>query len=164
MCLRKGRESWDERALTSRSNIEETPGLLQRIEDLRYQAAIKMGLITSDQGTARTIPNVGLVSSPVSHRLLSGETQEAKDVDIIIRVISDRQHRQPHRAIPLTATICSAAAAKIKGTVVEQCPRETTIRSDSILIGHVGLGGCKNSEAFADCTQPFSKPGTEYQH
>lgn len=111
----------------------EKPNFLQQIEKLRHSAAVHMGLIAEDEQTARTIPKVGLVSVPVDHRLLSGETQQESEVDVIIRVISDRQ---PHRAIPITATICSAVAAKIKGSIVEQCVRQPTIRSDSILIGH----------------------------
>lgn len=113
--------------------ILEKPDFMQRIEKLRHQAAVKMGLISENEGTARTVPKVGLVSVPVTHRLLSGETQSADDIDVIIRVISDRQ---PHRAIPMTATICSAVAAKVKGSIVEQCIRKPQIRPDAILIGH----------------------------
>lgn len=113
--------------------ILERPNLMHDIEKLRHNAAVQMGLISPDQETARTIPKVGLVSPPVTNRLLSGETQDGSDVDVIIRVISDRQ---PHRAIPLTATICSAVAANIKGSIVEQCTRAPTVRSDSLLVGH----------------------------
>ena len=73
------------------------------------------------------------MSVPVTHRLLTGEMQQESEVDVIIRVISDRQ---PHRAIPMTATICSAVAAKIKGSIVEQCISKPTIFPGSILIGH----------------------------
>jgi hypothetical protein len=111
----------------------EEPNFLQEIENLRHSAAVRMGLITENEQAARTIPKVGLVSVPVTHRLLSGKTQQESEVDVIIRVISDRQ---PHRAIPMTATICSAVAAKIKGSIVEQCVRQPTIRTDSISIGH----------------------------
>ena len=113
--------------------ILDRPNLMHDIEHLRHNAAVRMGLISESEETPRTIPKVGLVSTPVTHRLLSGEMQAASDIDIIIRVISDRQ---PHRAIPITATICSAVAAKIEGSLVERCIKRPTIRSDSLLIGH----------------------------
>ena len=52
----------------------------------------------------------------VDHRVHSRE-QGAHKVDVIIRVMSDGH---PYLAIPLTATLCIAAAAKMEGSVTEQ--------------------------------------------
>jgi 2-methylaconitate isomerase len=41
----------------------------------------------------------------------------AGDVDLVARVISNGQ---PHRALPLTISLCTAVAARISGTVVAE--------------------------------------------
>jgi 2-methylaconitate cis-trans-isomerase PrpF len=55
-----------------------------------------------------------------------------------MRFISDTQ---PHRAIPLTAALCTAVAAKIEGTIVQQCLAPELVNSETfnqheITIGH----------------------------
>jgi 2-methylaconitate cis-trans-isomerase PrpF len=44
----------------------------------------------------------------------------AADADLTVRIISNGQ---PHRALPLTGSICAAVAAQIKGTTVSQVAR-----------------------------------------
>ena len=41
----------------------------------------------------------------------------AGDADLTVRVISNGQ---PHRALPLTASLCTAVAASIPGTIVHR--------------------------------------------
>ena len=48
---------------------------------------------------------------------VSGARVLANEVDVTLRVISSGQ---PHRAAPLTVALCTAVAAAIEGTVVQQ--------------------------------------------
>ena len=110
----------------------ERPQLLQRIERNWQEAALRMGLVKLRKQVPLTIPKVGPVRTPTSGKLLSG-LQHPADIDIVTRVMSDKQ---PHRASPLTAIICTAAAATLEGSIVERCLRKSTISSDYITIGH----------------------------
>ena len=51
---------------------------------------------------------------------LSGEPIRAADVDLTVRFLSNGQ---PHRALPLTASLCTAVAARVAGTLVNQVLR-----------------------------------------
>lgn len=115
-------------------DLAEMPDLLSRLEKLRHRGAVAMGIIQNDQTTPRTIPKLGLVSAALSYKTLMGDVQDGSKIDVKIQFISDRQ---PHRAIPLTAAICSAAAACLPGSVVaQQIGRSKTSSGDSIVIGH----------------------------
>ena len=48
---------------------------------------------------------------------LSGEPIIAAQVDLTVRFLSNGQ---PHRALPLTASLCTAVAAGIAGTLVSE--------------------------------------------
>lgn len=109
------------------------PVELQRLEDIRNQAAVLMGLCKAGETPPRVIPKIGIVSPPVEQQVLSKETNAADTLDLVVRFISDGQ---PHRAIPLTAALCTAAAAKVAGSVVQQCVREMPVKPDVITIGH----------------------------
>ncbi|TLD36870.1 DUF453 domain protein [Venturia nashicola] len=65
--------------------------------------------------------------------ILSQGTNAADTLDLAARFISDGQ---PHRAIPLTAALCTAAAAKVPGSILHQCVREKPVNADVITIGH----------------------------
>ena len=51
---------------------------------------------------------------------LAGERIETGQVDLTARMISNGQ---PHRALPLTVTLCTAVAARIDGSLVNQAAR-----------------------------------------
>lgn len=99
--------------------LESDPDILTRLDAIRVQASIKMG-IAPDVESARAItivPFVCIVSPPADNPTLSGDTVPAKDIDLVARVISNGQ---PHRALPLTVSLCTAVAARISGTVAAQ--------------------------------------------
>lgn len=106
---------------------------LQKLEDIRAKAAVLMGLCKPGDTPPRVIPKIGIISPPVEQRILSKEVNSADSLDLVVRFISDGQ---PHRAIPLTAALCTAAAAKIPGSIVQQCVRETPVSDGVITIGH----------------------------
>ena len=98
--------------------IEANPKILQLIDDIRVQGAVRMGL-APDARAARTIsmPFMGFVSPAADARTLTRETVSAADVDLTVRVVSSGQ---VHRALPVTISLCTAVAARITGTVVAE--------------------------------------------
>lgn len=88
------------------------------LEDIRRAALVLMGLAPtmSDAAKTKSIPKVCIVGRPSTHKLISGETLEAESADLVVRTISSGD---PHRAIPITAALCVAAAAQVNGTLVE---------------------------------------------
>lgn len=97
--------------------LERCPQVLAKLELIRLHASVAMG-ITADLDQARSVtlvPFVAFVSPAQDNPTLSGETIPAAELDLVARVISSGQ---PHRALPLTVSLCTAVAARITGTVV----------------------------------------------
>jgi 2-methylaconitate cis-trans-isomerase PrpF len=103
------------------------------LESIREQAAVLMGLCKKGDVPPRVIPKVAIVHPPMQQTSLSGEVIPAEQLDLVVRFISDTL---PHRAIPLTGALCTATAAKIKGSVVEQCLGGKPAQDGVITIGH----------------------------
>ncbi|HET7879322.1 MAG TPA: PrpF domain-containing protein [Acetobacteraceae bacterium] len=99
--------------------LERDPTLLERLQWIRRQASIAIG-IARDDAEARTtagVPIIGFVAPPMDASTLSGEPIAAAQVDLTARFLSNGQ---PHRALPLTASLCTAVAANIAGTLVAE--------------------------------------------
>jgi 2-methylaconitate cis-trans-isomerase PrpF len=100
----------------------EAPAILDTLLALRAQASVAMGIAT-DEAAARkkaTTPSIGLVAAPAAWAALSGELLPASACDLAVRMISSNQ---PHRALPLTASVCIAVASQIDGTLVHAAAR-----------------------------------------
>jgi hypothetical protein len=65
---------------------------------------------------------VGFVSPPQDAKTLTGETLKGTEVDLTGRMMSNGQ---PHRALPLTASLCMAVAARLPGSVVHEATLAT---------------------------------------
>jgi 2-methylaconitate isomerase len=99
--------------------LERDPALLEKLQAIRRLASVAMG-IARDDAEARTIaavPIIGFVAPPMDSPTLSGEPTTAAQVDLTARFLSNGQ---PHRALPLTASLCTAVAARIAGTLVAE--------------------------------------------
>ncbi|MFH5926801.1 2-methylaconitate cis-trans isomerase PrpF family protein [Roseomonas xinghualingensis] len=99
--------------------IEARPDVMARLQAIRVAASVAMG-IAPDPDAARAIsaiPFVGFVSPAAPFRDLSGEAIPAQSMDLAARIISNGQ---PHRALPLTISLCTAVAARIGGTLVHE--------------------------------------------
>lgn len=93
--------------------------LLAKLQRIRCAASVAMG-IARDEDEAKTIngvPIIGFVAPPMDAPTLSGEPILAGQVDLTVRFLSNGQ---PHRALPLTASLCTGVASRIVGTVVNQ--------------------------------------------
>ena len=83
------------------------------VEKIRRAAAARMGIAPE----TASVPKVGYVAPPADAVTLSGARLPAESVDLCARVIS---MGRPHRALPLTAALALAAAARIPGTVAPE--------------------------------------------
>jgi 2-methylaconitate isomerase len=97
---------------------------MARLEEIRVAAAVTMGLATLDVAR-RTMRNLPLVS------IISRAADDAA-ADIVTRMISAGQ---PHRAIPLTGSMCLVCAANVPGTIVNVAMRAQRPSSD-VRIAH----------------------------
>ncbi len=113
--------------------LEARPDMLALLDAIRVQASVRMGIAPNEEEARRVtiVPFVAIVSPASDSPTLSGEPVRADDVDLTVRVISNGQ---PHRALPLTISLCTAVAARIGGTLVAEAARETAA-SEPIRLG-----------------------------
>jgi hypothetical protein len=100
-------------------DLERDPAVLDKLQAIRRQASLAMG-IAKDDAEARmvaAVPIIGFVAPSMDAPTLSGDPIAAGQVDLTVRFLSNGQ---PHRALPLTASLCTAVAANIAGTVVAE--------------------------------------------
>ena len=114
--------------------IDANPGLLKKLAAIRIAASVAMGITKSPDEAAKraAIPFVGFISSPQDAKTLTGDRVEAAGVDLTARMMSNGQ---PHRALPLTCTLCLAVAARVEGTVVNEVARRAPNPEAEIRIG-----------------------------
>jgi 2-methylaconitate isomerase len=113
--------------------VARAPAILEKLQAIRTVASIAMG-ITTDAKLARvtSVPHIAFVSESADALSLSGEAIDKKQMDLTVRIISNGQ---PHRALPLTASLCTAVAAKIQGTVVQEMLRSNSDPRSPIRLG-----------------------------
>ncbi|MBI3935701.1 MAG: PrpF family protein [Betaproteobacteria bacterium] len=104
------------------AEIENNTRAMQALAAIRLAASVTMGVARNLEEAARktSVPFVGFVSEPKDARMSSGDEIRAGDVDLTARIISNGQ---PHRALPLGASMCLAVAARISGSVVHEVTR-----------------------------------------
>jgi 2-methylaconitate cis-trans-isomerase PrpF len=104
--------------------LERTPEAMGKLAAIRVAASVAMGIARDAAEAARkkAVPFVGFVSAPRNAVALTGETIEAAGVDLTARMISNGQ---PHQALPLTASLCIAVAARLEASVVHEAARRT---------------------------------------
>ena len=114
--------------------LEANAAVMRKLEAIRAVASVAMGITANadDAAKKKSVPFIGFVSAARDARMLSGETITAGDVDLTGRVISNGQ---PHRALPLTVSLCMAVAARIEGSVVN-----TVLRKDGDAEAPIRIG------------------------
>ena len=108
-------------------------GLMVNLEQIRAEAAVRMGMAGSRREASesvRAVPKVALVAPPVEYMDLKGEVVPANACDLVSRVVS---MGKTHRAYALTGAMCLAVAARIPGTLVHEAAREV---EGDIRLGH----------------------------
>jgi 2-methylaconitate cis-trans-isomerase PrpF len=102
--------------------IEQAGELMDTLGKIRLAASIAMGIgkDTADAAKNNFVPFIGFISGPQDAQSLSGGLIRSSEVDLTGRMLSSGQ---PHRALPLTASLCMAVAARIEGSVVNMAVR-----------------------------------------
>lgn len=103
--------------------IEQHPTLLARLDSIRRQAGVRMGLARSLVEVPGSVPKIALVSP-------AAKTAEE---DLRVRAISVGQ---PHKAVPITVALSTAAAAKLQDSVVQECLSTRPVDPAGVVIGH----------------------------
>jgi 2-methylaconitate cis-trans-isomerase PrpF len=113
--------------------IDANPELLKKLAAIRIAASVAMGITKTPEEAAKRamVPFVGFVSPPQDAKMLTGETLKGAEVDLTGRMMSSGQ---PHRALPLTASLCMAVAARLSGSVVYEAARPTNDPESEIRI------------------------------
>jgi 2-methylaconitate cis-trans-isomerase PrpF len=106
--------------------ITNHPDLLSRLDSIRRQAAVKMGIAKSTESVPGSIPKICMVSAPDS-------SSQSPPVDLLVRAISVGQ---PHKAVPITVALAISSAARVAGSTVEAASRKNQINDAGITIGH----------------------------
>lgn len=102
--------------------LEAKADIMKALGEIRVHASVAMGIAPDIEAAhgIRLVPFIGFVSAPQDAATLSGETIAASDADLVVRMLSNGQL---HRALPLTASLCTAVAAKIEGSVPNRACR-----------------------------------------
>lgn len=104
------------------ATLDGMPDLLTRLARIREAASVAMGIARTHEEAAGIthVPFIGLVAPPADSATLSREMVRAEEIDLTARVISNGI---PHQALPLTATLCLAVAARLPGSLVHEAAR-----------------------------------------
>lgn len=119
------------------ADIDSKPELLELLEKIRGTAAVKLGMIDDYKESAwKTpgVPKMTFVAEPHTYTTGSGTTIEGDQIDLLSRMMS---MQKTHPSYAMTGAMCTAAAAVIKGTVVNQVMRKD-FDDQCIRIGHPG--------------------------
>lgn len=79
------------------------------------------------------MPFVGIVSNPQSYNDMDGNFVDEKEMSLCCRSFITSMHR----AYPIAASIATAAAAQIPGTVANECVCPRNPKED-VILGHAG--------------------------
>ncbi|GJP94244.1 hypothetical protein CBS63078_1459 [Aspergillus niger] len=109
------------------------PGLLDRLDSIRRQAGVKMGLADTRETVPGSVPKICLVSQPGTDTRAVEQKQTKEKVDLLVRALSVGQ---PHKAVPITVALAVASAARVSGSTVSQVVGEKRVDEAGITLGH----------------------------
>ncbi|MBO5597859.1 MAG: 3-methylitaconate isomerase [Oribacterium sp.] len=119
---------------TELTELNNNKDIMEHIERIRGMAAVKFGFV-EDYMEARTkatsAPKVSIVSPAQDYVNMDGTNVSGEKMDICVRAVSVGQL---HKAYPMTVAVATGAAARIKGTIVNEIVKE--ISGDIIRLGH----------------------------
>lgn len=113
--------------------IDANRGVMVNLEQIRGEAAVRMGISPDRHGASESsplVPKIGIVAPPGEYLDLAGSPVPADTYDILSRMMS---MGTTHRAYPLTGSMCLAAAARIPGTLPYEAART---KEGDLLLGH----------------------------
>jgi len=123
---------------TETEELERRAEIKSMLEAIRCRAAVRLGITTSEEEAARrsqAVPKVAVVAAPATYAALNGRMVEAREVDLLARMMS---MGTLHRSYAVSGAVATAGAAMIPGTVVGELVREEARGRDLLRIGHPG--------------------------
>ncbi|KKE99995.1 PrpF domain-containing protein [Mycolicibacterium obuense] len=102
-------------AMTGAESNEALAERLPVLIELRRQAALRMGLARCNDPVSHAVPKVGIVGPALPYRTTSGQSVDACDYDVSVRMVS---MMAPHPSIGLTSAVAIVAAAAVDGSTV----------------------------------------------
>lgn len=120
----------------SAKEIDADAELLKRIEAIRGTAATAIGMANSPESALADTPYspfIAIVSRPASYTTPAGKKITENDIDLVSRLLF---MQKMHKTYPGTGSVATAAAARIKGSLVESVLASAAHTSDRIRIGH----------------------------
>ncbi|MDR1534223.1 MAG: 3-methylitaconate isomerase [Planctomycetota bacterium] len=120
------------------AEVDSNSERLELLEKIRCRAALRMGMVKSEEEArqkVRAVPMVAFVAPPRKYRVFSdGREISADEVDFVSRVMF---MQVMHKAYSGTATACTGSAAVTPGTIVNSVMRRHR-DSRPVRIGHPG--------------------------
>lgn len=114
--------------------LEARPEILAKLNDIRVHASVAMGIAPDIEAAKKIgmVPFIAMVAPAQDNPTLTGATVPADQIDLVVRVISNGQ---PHRALPLTISLCTAVAARMTGSVVAKTLSPTATPRGALRLG-----------------------------
>ncbi|HWQ57867.1 MAG TPA: PrpF domain-containing protein [Clostridia bacterium] len=109
--------------------------VMEHIEAIRGAVAVKLGFVASPEEAAASsaaIPKIVFISASQSYTDVGANLVSAEETDFCCRAIS---LGSVHKAYPMTVAVATAAAARLKGTVVNRVAGLSET-SGPVRIGH----------------------------
>lgn len=117
------------------AEIDNNSDLLSLLETIRGMAAQKLGLILQYQTSAWDspgVPKIALVAPVQDYCTVTGEIVQNTEIDLVARMMS---MQKAHPTYAMTGSLCTAAAAFIPGTIVQEMYKEQG-NLHQVRIGH----------------------------
>lgn len=94
--------------------LEANGSMTSRLEAIRRDAAVVMGLAELAETAALSTPKIAMVSAPAPYTTIGGEKIAAEDHDIAVRIVS---MERLHKAVTGTGAMCLAAACQVPNSL-----------------------------------------------
>ena len=120
----------------SPNEIESNKPLMETIEKIRGRAAVMCGMVEKPEDAKTVSPYVPfffIVSPPADYKTINGTIVKAEEIDLVARALF---MLKAHKAIQVSGSLCTGAAARVPGTIVGDVLREGARTRSTINIGH----------------------------
>jgi 2-methylaconitate cis-trans-isomerase PrpF len=123
---------------TEINEIDDSVEFKHKLEAVRSRGAVLIGLASSPEeasNKSQDVPKIAIVSAPQAYETISGQVIYKHDIDLLARIMS---MGTLHKAYAVTGAICTAGAAKIDGTVVNEVLSPGSLEKEELYLGHPG--------------------------
>jgi 2-methylaconitate cis-trans-isomerase PrpF len=120
------------------NEVDRDKDLLDKLEVLRIAGARAAGLIkdgTKYQAKNASDPLLVFISSPAAYVTYSGENIKSDNIDLVARTIF---MQTMHKTYAASGALCTAVAARIEGTLVNEIKKKESRFKKTLTIGHPG--------------------------